>query len=319
LEFRHEAIVRESGYCPSVPSDPLSTDDVLAFHDTLSNWGRWGEDDQLGALNLITPEVTAAAASTVRNGRTVSCARTLNTTAAPDNPSPVAHHMIGTTTEGYGADYFALAPHGFATSHLDALCHIFHDGKIFNGYPAETVTAHGATKLGIHHLQKGIVTRGVLLDIPARRGIDALEPGEPVFPDDLEAAEEQAGLKVRAGDALLIRTGRWRWRDQHGPWDVGGLAAGLDASCLPWLRVRDVATLGSDGISDVIPSRVDAVFMPIHTVAIVAIGIHLMDNLDLDALAWACNEERRWEFLLTVAPLVLRRGTASPVNPIAIF
>jgi kynurenine formamidase len=302
-----------------MPPDPLPTDDVLAFHDTLSNWGRWGQDDQLGALNLITPEVTAAAAATVRNGRTVSCARALNTLAAADNPSPVAHHKNSTATEGYGADYFALAPHGYATSHLDALCHIFYDGKIYNGYPIEAVTAHGATKLGIHHLHRGIVTRGVLLDIPARRGIDALEPGEPVFPDDLEAAEEQAGLTVRAGDALLVRTGRWRWRDQHGAWDLSGLAAGLDASCLPWLRARDVATLGSDGISDVIPSRVDAVFMPIHTVAIVAMGIHLMDNLDLDALAWACNEERRWEFLLTVAPLVLRRGTASPVNPIAVF
>jgi kynurenine formamidase len=292
---------------------------VLAFHDTLSNWGRWGDDDQLGALNLITPEVTAAAAATVRSGRTVSCARTLNTLAAPDNPSPVAHHMIGTATEGYGADYVALAPHGFATSHIDALCHIFHEGRIFNGYPAETVTAHGATRLGIHHLQSGIVTRGVLLDVPALRGTDALEPGEPIFPDDLEAAEERAGLQVGPGDALLVRTGRWRWRDEHGPWDLGRQAAGLDASCLPWLRQRDVATLGSDGVSDVLPSRVDGVGMPIHTVTIVVLGVHLMDNLDLDTLGTACGEEGRWEFLFTVAPLVLRRGTASPVNPIAVF
>ena len=302
-----------------MPRDPLSPAQVLAFHDTLSNWGRWGDDDQLGALNLITPEVTAAAAATVRSGRTVSCARTLNTLAAPDNPSPVAHHMIGTATEGYGADYVALAPHGFATSHIDALCHIFHEGRIFNGYPAETVTAHGATRLGIHHLQSGIVTRGVLLDVPALRGTDALEPGEPIFPDDLEAAEERAGLQVGPGDALLVRTGRWRWRDEHGPWDLGRQAAGLDASCLPWLRQRDVATLGSDGVSDVLPSRVDGVAMPIHTVTIVVLGVHLMDNLDLDTLGTACGEEGRWEFLFTVAPLVLRRGTASPVNPIAVF
>jgi kynurenine formamidase len=297
----------------------LSQAEVLAFHDTLSNWGRWGDDDQLGALNLITPEVTAAAAATVRSGRTVSCARTLDTVPAPDNPSPVAHHMIGTATEGWGADYFAIAPHGFATSHIDALCHIFHEGRIFNGYPAETVTAHGATRLGIHHLQSGIVTRGVLLDVPALRGVDALEPGEPVFPEDLAAAEERAGLRVGAGDALLVRTGRWRWRNEHGPWDLGGRAAGLDASCLPWLRERDVATLGSDGVSDVLPSRVDGVAMPIHTVTLVVMGVHLMDNLDLDALAAACAEEGRWEFLFTVAPLVLRRGTASPVNPIAVF
>ena len=303
----------------SVPHEPMAPGDVLALHSTLSNWGRWGDDDQLGALNLITPEVTAAAAATVRAGRTVSCARALATRGAVDNPNPVAHHMIGTATEGGGADYIALAPHGFATSHIDALCHIFHEEKIFNGYPVETVTAHGATRLGIHHLQAGIVTRGVLLDIPALREVDALEPGEPIFPEDLEAAEARAGLRVRAGDALLVRTGRWRWRAAHGAWDAATLAAGLDASCLAWLRDRDVATLGSDGVSDVLPSRVEGVVMPIHTVVIVAMGVHLMDNLDLDALADACAEERRWEFLLTVAPLVIRRGTASPVNPIAVF
>ncbi len=299
--------------------DPLSPAEVLAFHGTLSNWGRWGDDDQLGALNLITPEVTAAAAATVRAGRTVSCARELDTVASPDNPSPVAHHMTGTATEGWGADYFAISPHGFATSHIDALCHVFFDGKIFNGYSADTVTAHGATRLGIHHLKSGVVTRGVLLDLPALHGVDALEPGEPVFPEDLEAAEERAGLRVRAGDALLVRTGRWRWRAEHGPWDLGGRAAGLDASCLPWLRQRDVATLGSDGVSDVLPSRVEGVTMPIHTVTLVVLGLHLLDNLDFDALATACAEEARWEFLFVVAPLVLRRGTASPVNPIAVF
>ena len=297
----------------------MATADVVALHAELSNWGRWGPDDQLGALNLITREATAAASATVRSGRTVSCARPLNTEPGPDNPVPVAHHMIGTATEGWGADYFALAPHGFATSHIDALCHIFYEGKLFNGYATETVTAHGATRLGIHQLRNGIVTRGVLLDIPAVRGVDALEPGEPVFPEDLEAAEERAGLRVGSGDALLIRTGRWTWRAAHGPWDFASRAAGLDAACLAWLRARDVATLGSDGVSDVLPSRVEGVGMPIHEIAIVALGLHLMDNLDLDELAEACTEEGRWEFLFVVAPLVLRRGTASPVNPIAVF
>jgi kynurenine formamidase len=297
----------------------MATADVVALHDNLSNWGRWGPDDQLGALNLVTPEVTAAATATVRSGQTVSCARPLNTEAAADNPAPVAHHMIGTATEGWGADYFALAPHGFATSHIDALCHIFYEGKLFNGYAADTVTAHGATRLGIHHLQDGIVTRGVLLDIPSVRGVDALEPGEAIFPEDLEAAEERAGLRVRPGDALLVRTGRWVWRATHGPWNVAAQAAGLDAACLAWLRERDVATLGSDAVSDVMPSRVEGVGMPIHEIAIVALGLHLMDNLDLDALAAVCADEGRWGFLFVVAPLVLRRGTASPVNPIAVF
>jgi kynurenine formamidase len=297
----------------------MSTADVLALHHHLSNWGRWGADDQLGALNFITPEVTADAASGVHTGVTVSCARPLPTQAAPDNPNPVAHHMIGTVTEGYGADYFAIAPHGYATSHIDALCHIFHDGKIYNGYPTDTVTAHGATKLGIHQLRSGIVTRGVLIDVPAVRGVDALAPGEPIFPEDLEAAERATGVSVRSGDALLVRTGRWRWRDQHGPWPVDEGLAGLDASCLAWIYERQVALLGSDGVSDVLPSRVADVGMPVHTVALVAMGIHLLDNLDLEDLSGACAAQGRWDFLLTVAPLVLVGGTASPVNPIAVF
>jgi kynurenine formamidase len=297
----------------------MSTAEVTSLHEQLSNWGRWGPDDQLGSLNFITADVTAAATASVQLGRTVSCARPLPTQPAVDNPTPVAHHMIGTSTEGYGGDYFAVAPHGFATSHIDALCHIFHESKIYNGYPIETVTAHGATKLGIHHLRSGIVTRGVLIDVPTLRGVDALAPGEPIFPEDLEAAESETGAWVGRGDALLVRTGRWRWREVHGPWAPAEGMAGLDASCLPWLHEREVAVLGSDGVSDVLPSRVDDVPMPVHTVAIVAMGVHLLDNLDLDDLMLACAAADRWEFLLVVAPLVLKRGTASPVNPIAIL
>jgi kynurenine formamidase len=297
----------------------MSADEVLSLHDRLSNWGRWGSDDQLGTLNFVTAEVTEAATSTVRSGRTVSCARPLPTQSGPDNPTPVVHHMTGTFTEGYGADYFALAPHGYATSHIDALCHIFHEGKIYNGFSAETITAHGAGKLGIHHLRSGVVTRGVLVDIPAVRGVEALVPGEPIFPEDLEAAENATGVKIGRGDVLLVRTGRWRWRELQGPWAPHEGMAGLDASCLAWLHEREVAVLGSDGVSDVMPSRVDGVPMPIHSVAIVAMGIHLLDNLDLDELSLACTEDTRWSFLLVVAPLVLKRGTASPVNPIAVF
>ncbi|MGH6878592.1 MAG: cyclase family protein, partial [Rhizomicrobium sp.] len=132
-------------------------------------------------------------------------------------------------------------------------------------------------------------------------------------------AEAAARVTVQRGDALLVRTGRWRWREEHGPWAPNTGMAGLDASCLEWMRDREIAVLGSDGVSDVMPSRVDNVPMPIHTVAIVAMGIHLLDNLDLDHLALACTAESRWAFLLTVAPLVLHLGTASPVNPIAVL
>jgi kynurenine formamidase len=298
---------------------PLSPEQVLGFHKTLSNWGRFGERDQLGTLNLITREKRTAAARLVRSGRTVSCARPLPTQPSVENPNPVQHHMIGTCTEGWGGDYFAIAPHGFATSHIDALCHIFHEGKLYNGYPIEKVTAHGALELGIHELRDGVVSRGVLLDVPAARGVQYLEAGEPIFPDDLERAEAHAGLRVEAGDILFVRTGRWALRDARGPWDPRLSAAGLDASCLPWLHARGVAALGCDGVSDVVPSRVEGQNLPIHSVAIVAMGLHLIDNLDLEGLSTACAEEKRWEFLLTLAPLVLFRGTASPLNPIALF
>jgi kynurenine formamidase len=301
------------------PRAPLSAAEVGTFHQTLSNWGRWGARDQLGALNLITPAKRTAAAALVRSGRTVSCARPLPTEASADNPNPVVHLMSGTATENYGADYVALAPHGFATSHIDALCHIFNDGKLYNGYPTDSVTAHGALELGIHELHDGVVSRGVLLDVPRARGVEFLAPGEPIFVDDLERAEARCAVRVTEGDVLLLHTGRWTYRDAHGPWNARESLAGLDASCLPWLRERGVAALGCDGVSDVLPSRIEGMTLPIHTVAIVAMGLHLIDNLDLRRLAAACATEGRWEFLLTIAPLVLRRGTASPVNPIALF
>ena len=153
---------------------PLPAEEVLGFHKTLSNWGRFGPRDQLGTLNLITAAKRKAAAQSVRSGRTVSCARPLPTQPSVENPNPVQHHMIGTCTEGWGGDYFAMAPHGFATSHIDALCHIFHEGKLYNGYPIEKVTAHGALELGIHELKDGVVSRGVLLDVPASR----VQPGK---------------------------------------------------------------------------------------------------------------------------------------------
>jgi kynurenine formamidase len=298
---------------------PLSREEVEGFHRSLSNWGRFGARDQLGTLNFVTAERRVSAARLVRSGRCVSLARSLPTQPAIENPAPVVHLMMGTATEGWGGDYFAIATHGFATSHIDALCHIFHDGRLYNGYPIERVTAHGALELAIHELRDGIVSRGVLLDVPRVRGAPHLEPGEAIVPEELERAESLAGVRVGGGDILLVRTGRWARYQALGPWDPRERIAGLDARCLPWLHAREVAALGCDGVSDVVPSRVDGVPMPIHTVGIVAVGLHLLDNLDLEALASACAAEGRWEFLLTVAPLILFRGTGSPVNPIAVF
>ena len=292
---------------------------VAELHDRLSNWRRWGDDDQLGTLNLITPAKRAQAARLVHSGRSVSCARALDTVPAPDNLRPVVHHMTGTASEGAGADYIALGPHGYATSHIDGLCHIFRGDRLYNGYSAERVTAHGARELGIQSWRDGVISRGVLLDVPRLRGAAWLEPGDAIYPDDLEGCENDAGVRVDEGDVLLVRTGRWAYRAAKGAWDPHERLAGIQAACLPWLRERGVAALGSDGVSDVVPSRVEGARLPIHEVAIPTLGLPLLDNLDFERLGEACAEEGRWEFLLTVAPLVIEGGTASPVNPIALF
>ncbi len=303
----------------STPVPPTDAADVARWHQELSNWERFGPDDALGTLNWITPEKRVAAAALVRSGRTVGCARALDTEPSADNFRPVLHHMVGTATEGYGGDWFGIAPHGYAISHIDALCHIFHEGKVYGGHPADKVTAHGALVLGIDALREGVVSRGVLLDMAREAGAPFLEAGHALLPEDLERAEKKAGVRVESGDILLVRTGRWAQRERDGAWDPHEKLAGLHARCLPWLHDRGVAALGCDGVSDVTPSQVDGVRLPIHSVAIVAMGLHLLDNLDLEKLGRACEEEGRHEFLLTLAPLVLERGTGCPLNPVALF
>jgi kynurenine formamidase len=307
----------------------LTEDEVRGFFTSLSNWGKWGPTDQLGTLNYITPDKRRRAGAEVRDGQSVSLSLPLATRPAPDNPTPVTHLMVQTGARGesgglvdapYSADYFAISPHGLANTHLDALCHVFNQGKMYNGYPASDVTSQGARNGAIDALKDGIVTRGVLIDAPRVLGREWLEPGEAISPADIEAAEKSGNFRVEEGDILFVRTGRHVRQKARGPWNSfkDGLA-GLGAACLPWLHERKVALLGCDGVSDVIPSGFPKVTMPIHTVAIVTMGIHLIDNCNLDDVAAACAARSRWTFLCAIAPLVLIRGTASPVNPLAVF
>ena len=157
------------------------------------------------------------------------------------------------------------------------------------------------------------------MDIARLKGVEYLEPGTPIFPEDLDAWEKKAGVKVGPGDVIFIRTGRWARRAAKGPWNVGGNAAGLHASCGKWLHDREVAMLGSDAASDVVPSQIPGVGLPIHQLVLVAMGIHIFDNCDLEAVAKAAAERKRWVFLLTAAPMAIPGGTGSPLNPIATF
>ncbi|HEU0179908.1 MAG TPA: cyclase family protein [Blastocatellia bacterium] len=300
----------------------MTKEDVDRLMTELSNWGRWGKDDQLGAVNMITDAKRKQAAALVKEGFPISLARDTETERAADNPSPYEHTMTLSgvnNREQFSLDSFRVSFHGYQHTHMDALCHMFWNGKMYNGFPQEEVTQKGAAKLAIQNLKRGIFTRGVLMDIPRLKGAKYLEPGTPIYPEDLEAWEKKAGLKLTAGDAVFIRTGRWARRAEKGPWDVSANLAGLHASCAKWLKARDVALLGSDAASDVLPSGVEGLTHPIHQLALVALGVNIFDNCDLEALSEAAAKRNRWEFLLTAAPIPLTGGTGSPLNPVATF
>jgi kynurenine formamidase len=289
----------------------------------LSNWGRWGKDDQLGAANLITAAKRKQAINEVKEGFTVSLSHDYLTERSTDNTTPFEHRMGPTGTANRGAfvvdGYSWPSYHGYAHTHLDALCHMSFDGKMFNGFSKDEVDQTGAHKLSIENLKEGILSRGVLVDVAKLKGLPYLEPETAIFPEDLDAWEKMAHVKIEKGDIVFIRTGRWARRAEKGPWQLNGHAAGLHASCARWLKQRDVAMLGSDGVSDVMPSQVPGVVQPIHQLTLVAMGINLFDNTDLEALAAACNQRKRWNFMISANPLAIAGGTGSPINPIATF
>ena len=295
---------------------PRNADEFDTMFQQVKNWGRWGADDQLGAANLITEAKRKQALGLAKSAITVPLAHPPLKDAAPDNGSPFNHTM----NRGLSTDTYSVSYHGYAHSHIDALCHILYKNQTYNGYAREEVlTEKGCTRLGIQNLKDGIVTRGVLIDIPRLRGLDYLEPGTPIFVEDIEAWEKKARVKVAPGDAIFVRTGRWLRREKLGPWPVGRNQAGLHASIAPWLKERGVAFLGGDGAQDVTPSLVEGITLPVHTLAITALGIDILDNQDLEAVAATAARLNRWEFLLVVAPVPVTGGTGFPVNALAIF
>ena len=316
-------------------------DEVLAYFDVLSNWGRWGDDDRLGTLNYVTPDVTRAAAAEIREGASVSCAWDIdNHTQEGDIYGPPQRYMIN---HGQGladehrvlprhrraadrssgaAEYVGFAFHGMNITHIDALSHIFWDRRMYNGVPAEHVTSHaGAVSLAVTDAPTGVTSRGVLLDIPPVVGGDWLEPGFGVLPEHLDAAEARQGVTVRSGDIVFLRVGYSRRKREQGPRPVQLGQAGWHAAALPWLHEREVAVIGNDGGQDAMPSGYhrDGLGMPIHAIGIVAMGLWLIDNLDLEPLAEACATRQRWTFFMHLSPLRLAGATGSPLNPIAIF
>jgi kynurenine formamidase len=287
----------------------------------LSNWGRWGTDDELGTLNLITPARRRAAAALVKEGVTVSLASNAETVKGVDVPCPVEWAMLTASDAGASDRLGYPCIHGAGTTHLDAFAHRFFGGKMWNGYPVSGLVTMegGAARNSILTMKGGIVTRGVLYDIPRLKGVPYLEPGTRIFPDDLEAWERKAGVRAGPGDAFLLRWGRWARRSALGPWPIDEGAAGLDPSVLPWLRARDVALVGWETPGYVPQPPGDLPRLAVHDFVLTMLGVHLLDRADFEAMATAAAARNRWEFMLVIAPLPIPRGTGSPVNPIAIF
>ncbi|MEQ8861694.1 MAG: cyclase family protein [Pseudomonadales bacterium] len=287
----------------------------------ISNWGRWGTDDELGTLNLITPEKRVAAARLVTDGVSVSLALELNKQQDALNANPLKHELAVGTFGGHevAGDSYSIEYHGFAHSHIDGLPHFAHGGRMYNGFSVDTLKPTGAERLGVENFHQGIFTRGVLIDVPWLKGVEYLEPGTVITRDDLEAFEKKTGTRVQSGDVLLIRTGRWERIRQKGQWNFLESAAGSHASIALWLKARDVAVIGSDGVSDVMPSHVEGLVNPLHELVLVGLGMPILDNLDLDALAQQARASQRWEFLFVGAPLRVPGGTGSPLNPLALY
>jgi len=304
------------------PRDLTQADFERAMTE-LSNWGRWGADDQTGTVNLITPEKRKAAAALVRDGVSVSMSLDADLPQPGSTKRATWQHVMFANglgrREGFVVDSYTVFFHGSSTTHMDALSHYIHQGHIYNGFPGSGTTTWGATKNDILPFKNGILTRGILVDLPLLQGVPYLADDAAIYPEDLEAWEKKAGIHIGSGDAVFIRTGRWARDAAHPSPDAKGHIAGLYGSCAKLLRQRDIAILGSDGIQDVRPSRIEGVDQPIHQLLLVAMGTPLFDNCYLEDLSAAARQRGRWEFLFTAAPLRVPGGTGSPLNPIATF
>jgi len=299
--------------------------------ESVKNWGRWGDDDERGTLNYLTPQMVAAAAGLVRSGRQVTMSIPMNTTAGPDNPSPVIRYVVQGhdidmgNTLAFATDFVGVAFHGDCHTHMDALCHIAYRGQVYNGRPArEVMTSRGATALDVTTYSNGLVGRGVLLDVPRFRGVSWLEPGEAVTRAELEAVEAAQGVHLGEGDIFVFRTGHHRRRLELGAWDNGYPPAGqgkpgLHVDTIAWMHERKIAAFLPDGDGETVPSNVEGILYPIHPLQVTAMGMFVSDSLQLEDLAQACAEEGRFEFMVVGLPLRLPGGTGSPWNPIAIF
>lgn len=307
----------------------ITTSEYDKLFESLKNWGRWGADDEKGTLNYITPDKVVKAAALVKEGISISMSIPIDKVAGPDNAHPAIHYMatthdtdIGSKNQGFATDFLGMQFHGDCHTHLDSLCHVSYKGLLYNGVPVSTVTTTGASCLDVTAYANGIVTRGVLIDVPSYRDVKWLEPGEAITAKEIEAIEKHQGVRLEEGDILLLRTGQNIRRAEKGAWDVGASGegrAGLDPYCLTLLHERKIAGFLPEGDGETVPAYVEGLRSPIHSLQITAMGMFCADSLLLDEVAKIAHRLGRYECMVTIAPLRLPNGTGCPFNPIAVF
>ena len=302
-------------------------EDFRAIGKRLSNWGRWGADDERGTVNLITPERLVAAGKLIKTGKVFD----LGIPLGADRPQPGGGrinpvHLMSQTGQDqmfpggfrFADDYIFMPLQG--ASQWDSLAHVFYDDQLYNGYPSSDVGVQGALHNSIDRLAKGIAGRGVLLDIAALKGAEWLEAGYAITPDDLDAAIERQGVSIQPGDILLFRTG-WRRKfiqEKNASAFMAG-EPGLGMECCEWLHSHDISAVCSDNWAiEVLPGEVEGVILNVHMILIRDLGMTLGEILDFEELAADCESDGAWEFFFCAPPLKVSKAVGSPINPLAI-
>jgi kynurenine formamidase len=291
--------------------------EFAALSKQVSNWGRWGPDDELGTLNLVDAAAVRRGVAAVQDGRSLSLAMPLDDKGPQMGFIPGRINPLRTMialNQPFSDDVVTMGLQ--AGTHWDALAHVSHDGTLYNGHPASAITIAGASRCGIDKVAT-IVSRGVLLDLPGSKGVDKLEPGYAVTAADLDAAAEQAGVNVEAGDVVLVRTGQIQNFHAGDRLAYAYPSAGLSLSTAEWFHAHDVAAVATDNLTcEVYPSEIDEPYLPVHLLHLVYMGLTQGQNFDLEALAADCAADGRYTFLLDASPQPFTGGLGSPVNPV---
>jgi kynurenine formamidase len=303
-------------------------DSFFALAESVNNWGRWGDEDERGTLNLVTAESVRAAAAEVRDGKRFSLAIPMSAEGPqlgfvpgrinPERTTIARLELFGDDERGIRFTDDALALGVQAATHWDALSHASYDGRLYNGFPIDVITAAGATKLGADKLGP-IVSRGVLLDLARSAGLDTMPGGHALTPSDLEAAAEFGKVEVREGDIVLLRTGQMRHLHGGDRMAYSISTAGPSMQTAKWFHDKGVAAVATDNLSfEVYPGEDDAVMFPVHLLHLVEMGLVQGQNFDLEALAADCADDGRYTFLLSASPDPVVNASGAPVTPVAV-